>query len=268
MEIAGKVALVTGAGSGIGRATAQNLAARGAKVVLVDLNEAGLKETERSINEAGGEARTVKADVTHEGELHNAFLEATNWGDLKVVFNNAGVGTGRPRFPDAPSPKWRRTIDVDLMAVVAGCQIGIQAMRDTGGGVIINTASMAGLEPFPADIAYAAAKGGVVHVTRSLAPMAEQYNIRVNCVCPGIVDTPMVHRGRAESADEPVDPEMRRIIESLPLIPPQQVADAVLALIEDDSLAGRAMRVAIKGNSLVDFPHLAPMAVAGRSVAD
>jgi NAD(P)-dependent dehydrogenase (short-subunit alcohol dehydrogenase family) len=126
---------------------------------------------------------------------------------------------------------------------------------------------MAGLEPFPADVAYSAAKGGVVFLTRSLAPLAEE-GIRVNCVCPGMVDTPMVHRGRQEGANDRIDPEMRRILESLPLIPPQQVADAMLTFIEDDSLAGRAMRVAIKGNTLVDFPYLAPMAVGGRSVVD
>ena len=146
--------------------------------------------------------------------------------------------------------------------------MAIQSMRERGGGVIINTASMAGLEPFPADVAYSAAKGGVVFLTRSLAPMADQYNIRVNCVCPGMVDTPMVHRGRAESADEPVDPEVRRVLESLPLIPPQQVADAMLQFIDDDSLAGQAIRVAIKGNKVVEFPHLAPMAVGRVSVAD
>jgi hypothetical protein len=83
-----------------------------------------------------------------------------------------------------------------------------------------------------------------------------------------MVDTPMVHRGRQEGANDRIDPEMRRILESLPLIPPQQVADAMLTFIEDDSLAGRAMRVAIKGNTLVDFPYLAPMAVGGRSVVD
>ena len=265
MDIQGSVALVTGSGSGIGRCVAENLARKGAAVALVDLSEDGLRETERSIKDSGGSAEVVPTDVTDQKSLAAAFQKAESMGRLKVVVNNAGVTTGRPRFPD-PESSWRRTIDVDLTAVLAGCQLGIEALRKNGGGVIVNTASMAGLEPFPADVAYSAAKGGVVFLTRSLAPLADE-GIRVNCVCPGMVDTPMVHRGRQEGAgDPPVDPEMRRILESLPLIPPQQVADAMLTFIEDESLAGRAMRVAIKGNTLVDFPYLAPMAVGGRSV--
>lgn len=266
MEIQGSVALVTGAGSGIGRCVAENLARKGANVALVDLNEEGLRETEESIKEAGGRCEVVPTDVSDEKSISDAFKKAEGMGQLKVVVNNAGVTTGRPRFPD-PKSSWRRTIDVDLTAVLAGCQLAIEALRKNGGGVIVNTASMAGLEPFPADVAYSAAKGGVVFLTRSLAPLAEE-GIRVNCVCPGMVDTPMVHRGRQEGANDPIDPELRRVLESLPLIPPQQVADAMLTFIEDDSLAGRAMRVAIKGNTLVDFPYLAPMAVGGRSVVD
>jgi NAD(P)-dependent dehydrogenase (short-subunit alcohol dehydrogenase family) len=266
MDIHGTVALVTGAGSGIGRCVAENLARKGATVALVDLDEEGLHQTEKSIKDAGGSCEAVPTDVSDEKSLARAFKRAEEMGQLKVVVNNAGVTTGRPRFPD-PKSSWRRTIDVDLTAVLAGCQLAIHALRKNGGGVIVNTASMAGLEPFPADVAYSAAKGGVVFLTRSLAPLAEE-GIRVNCVCPGMVDTPMVHRGRQEGANDRIDPEMRRILESLPLIPPQQVADAMLTFIEDDSLAGRAMRVAIKGNTLVDFPYLAPMAVGGRSVVD
>ena len=266
MDIQGTVALVTGAGAGIGRCVAENLARKGASVALVDLSEEGLRETCQSIEGSGGQAEVVPTDVTDEKSLANAFQKADSMGAIKVVVNNAGVTTGRPRFPD-PKSSWRRTIDVDLTAVLAGCQLAIEALRKNGGGVIVNTASMAGLEPFPADIAYSAAKGGVVFLTRSLAPLADE-GIRVNCVCPGMVDTPMVQRGRQEGANDPVDPELRRVLESLPLIPPQQVADAMLTFIEDDSLAGRAMRVAIKGNSLVDFPYLAPMAVGGRSVVE
>jgi NAD(P)-dependent dehydrogenase (short-subunit alcohol dehydrogenase family) len=266
MEISGKVALVTGAGSGIGRAMATNLARKGATVVLVDLQEDGLNETKRMIEEAGGKAEVAVTDVTLDEELEAAFAKARELGDLQIVCNNAGVTTGRPRYPDKSS-RWRRTLEVDLNAVLAGCQLAILAMQEHGkGGAIVNTASMAGLEPFPADAPYSAAKGGVVFLTRSLAPLADE-GIRVNCVCPGMVDTPMVRQGREEGANDPVDPEMRAILEALPLIPTQQVADAMLELVENDENAGRAMRVAIKGNSLVDFPYLAPMAVRGRSVA-
>ena len=110
MEISGTVALVTGAGSGIGRCVAQNIAARGAHVVLVDLDEPGLQETERSINEAGGRCQVVAADVRDDDALKKAFDAAEAAGDLKVVVNNAGVGTGRPRFPDASPKAWKRTI--------------------------------------------------------------------------------------------------------------------------------------------------------------
>ncbi|MPZ23126.1 MAG: SDR family NAD(P)-dependent oxidoreductase [Dehalococcoidia bacterium] len=262
MEVQGSLAVITGAGSGIGRACSTHLAALGAHVALVDIDQPGLQTTERLIAEAGGSCKVLPADVTDESSLRLAFEAAVEWqGPLRILHNNAGIMTPPPPFPDAPSGSWRKVLEVDLAAVVLGVQLGCELMKQSGGGVIVNTASMAGLEPFPADPIYSAAKGGVVLFTRSLLTLQDEYGIRVNCVCPGIVDTPMAQEQRDHS-----EGEARALMESWPLIPAEQVAEALVMLVEDDSLAGQAVRVSLKGNRLVEFPRLAPMTMGGQAV--
>ncbi|OGO50743.1 MAG: hypothetical protein A2148_03350 [Chloroflexi bacterium RBG_16_68_14] len=242
MEIQGKVALVTGAGSGIGRATALRLAREGASVVVADIDEAGGRETMREIEKAGGRAAFVRADVTEEKDVQAmiAFAQET-FGGLDILHNNAGILTDQPRFPDAEPERWSRVLEINLRGVILGTQYGIQSMRQHGGGVIVQTASLAGIIGFATDPVYAATKGGVVLFTASLAPLKDAANIRVNCVCPGIVDTPMLHRGQEAGLEE--EPRLAAMLRDLPLIPPEEVADAVVELIRDDSLAGRAMLI-------------------------
>jgi NAD(P)-dependent dehydrogenase (short-subunit alcohol dehydrogenase family) len=251
VDIATKVALVTGAGSGIGRASAVRLAQEGAAVVVVDVNEEGGRETVQQIESAGpsggsGQARAafVRADVTDEADVRAmiAFAEET-FGGLDILHNNAGIITREPRYPDGDGAAWSRMLDINLRGVILGTQYGIQAMRRRGGGAVVNTASMAGIGyGFPPNPVYAASKGGVVLFTASLAPLKDEANIRVNCVCPGVVDTPMLRH-----ASEAVSDEERRAaagrLASLPLIAPEEIADAVVSLIKDDSLAGRALMV-------------------------
>ncbi len=243
MDPKGKVAAVTGAGSGIGRATALALAGEGALVVVADIDEAGGAETVRQIEAAGGRAAFVHVNVTEGADLDRmvAFAEAT-FGGLDVLHNNAGVATPRPRFPAAAPPDWGRTLMIDLWAVIAGVQAAVPAMRRRGGGAIVNTASMAGLIAYMPDPIYAAAKHGVVGFTRSLTYLKDEANIRVNCVCPGVVDTPMVRRGLAEATPQERS-QIEAMLAQMPMIPPQEIAAAVLELVRDDSLNGEAMGV-------------------------
>jgi NAD(P)-dependent dehydrogenase (short-subunit alcohol dehydrogenase family) len=251
MDISGKVALVTGAGSGIGRASAQRLAKEGASVVVVDLNEDGGRETVAQIESAGpstgsGQARVAffSADVTDEANVMAmiTFAEET-FGGLDILHNNAGIITREPRYPEGDSAAWSRMLDINLRGVILGTQYGIQAMRTRGGGAIVNTASMAGIGVgFPPNPVYAAAKGGVVLFTASMAPLATEANIRVNCVCPGVVDTPMLRVASAAISNEERAASASRL-SSLPILAPEDIADAVVSLIKDDSLAGRALMV-------------------------
>jgi NAD(P)-dependent dehydrogenase (short-subunit alcohol dehydrogenase family) len=245
MDIANKVALVTGAGSGIGRASAVRLAREGASVVVADIDEAGGRETVAQIEKAqAGRAAFVRADVTIEAEVRAmiAFAEST-YGGLDILHNNAGILTGPPRWPDTEPERWMRMLDINLKGVILGTQLAIPVLRKRGGGAIVNTASMAGIGAgFPPNPLYAASKGGVVLFTASLAPLKDEANIRVNCVCPGIVDTPMLHRATeaAGSAEQQISPDVLR---SLKILQPEEIAGCVVELIRDDSLAGRALMI-------------------------
>lgn len=247
MEIRGKVAVITGGGSGIGRATAVRLAKEGAAVVVADLDDAGGRETVARIEHAGGAAVSVRADVTKPEDARRMIgLAEERFGGLDILFNNAGITTGMPGYPSASVEQWQRVLDVNLRAVVLGTQLALPALRTRGGGVIIHTASMAAFVGFPPDPVYAATKAAVVMFTHSMGPLAAD-GIRVNCVCPGIVNTPMLQRGRASG--ETVLPP------NIPLLEAEDIADGVVEIITDDSIAGRALRIA---PGLHDFAKLPP----------
>lgn len=250
MEPKGKVAVITGAASGIGRATAQRLAAAGASIVVVDLDEAMGAETVKLIESAGGTTTFVKADVTDSSDAQRMLDSAiAKFGRLDILYNNAGIAVGSPPFPRAELQRWRRVLDIDLQAVILGTYLAAPIMERQGGGVIVSTASMAGLYPYKEDPVYAAAKAGVVNFTYSLAPWAAKLNIRVNCVCPGVVDTPLVRKG-IEAAKRTGE----RAALPARIIPPIEIAEAVLTLILDDTLAGRALEVRPTGRRLVEAP--------------
>lgn len=249
MDVKGKTAVITGGASGIGRATAELLARKGASVVIADLVEAQGVETVKAIESAGGRAAFIKADVTDEDDARRMLELAVNrFGSLDILYNNAGIAVGLPGYPLAEIKRWRRVIDIDLQAVILGCHLAAP-MMDPKGGVIVNTASMAGLYPYKEDPVYGAAKAGVVNFTYSLAPWASKRNIRVNCVCPGVVDTPLVRRGieAAKRAGHTAGIPAK-------ILQPIQIAEAVLRLVEDDSLFGRAIEVRPTGARLVEVP--------------
>ncbi len=242
-DLEGKAALVTGGGSGIGRATAIALAEAGAAVAIADIDEAGGRETVRLLEEAGGRAAFVHTDVTRWEDIERmvALTEET-FGGIDILHNNAGINAGWPRFPEAPRERWDRTIAVNLWAVIAGTDAAVPAMRRRGGGVIVNTASLAGLVTYDTDPIYAATKHGVVGLTRALAFLKDEANIRVNCVCPSFVDTPLPRR-RLELMTGEERTRWEGILAQIPMIPPSEVADAVLDFVRDGSLAGEAMAV-------------------------
>src|SRR5581483_927583 len=227
MEIAGKTAVVTGGGSGIGKATARLLAAKGATVVLVDIDESLGAAAAAEAASAGGRADFVRADVTTDEGIRAGIERALALaGRLDIMFNNAGILTGTPRFPETPAAQWSQVVQLNFWSVIRGTQLAYESMRSTGGGVIVNTASMAGINPWPMDPVYSATKGGVVFFTKALAGLAEGEGVRVNCVCPTLVETPLL----TEASDRTIAGLVR-----MTRLKPEDVAAAVLRLIEDDS---------------------------------
>ncbi len=201
MRFEGKVCLVTGAGSGIGRATAMGFAQRGGKVAVADVNGENAASVAAEIAAAGGTATAVTADMTNPREI-DAMLDRTveAYGRLDVLHNNAfGVPTtlqGRrmARIADLDQGVWDHTLQVGLTAVMQATRGALQIMLRQGGGAIVNTASISGLFGDYGIAAYNAMKAGVVNFTRVVAMEYAGDNIRCNCVCPGAIDTPLLRR--------------------------------------------------------------------------
>ncbi len=195
MRLLNKVALITGGGGGIGRATALLFAQEGAQVVVVDVNDAAGEETVAQVTRHGGEALYVHADVSQAAACA-AMIQAaeTRFGKLNILFNNAGIM--HPRDDDAVGTDeeiWDLTLAINLKGVYLGCKYGIPALRRAGGGSIINTASfVALLGAATPQLAYTASKGGVLAMTRELAVVHARENIRVNALCPGPLRTELL----------------------------------------------------------------------------
>jgi len=239
VEINGKVAVVSGGASGIGRATVLALAERGAKVLVADMDEVGGRQTVEMVTAHGGTAVFQRCDVTKTEDIQSAFDSAfEQFGRFDIAFNNAGIGEDDFFADDLGT--WKRVIAIDLIAVIDATRLAVLKMRSTGkGGAIVNTASMIGLWPMPSSPVYAAAKAGVVNFSRSLGYLAEESGIRVNTICPEIVDTPLI-----AVLGEEVLADARQ---KGGLLRPDQIAAGVLELIEDESRFGAVMTVTIGG---------------------
>jgi len=235
MRLKEKNAVITGSGSGIGRETALLFAREGARVVVADINEPGGTETVRAIQNAGGNAHFVRTDVSQQNDI-KALIEFTEkeLGHLDILFNNAGVF-----LPEDDSVTntgidiWDMVMDINLKGVYLGCKYGVPAMLRGGGGSIINTASFVAIMGAAApQIAYTASKGGVLAMTREIAVEFAKKNIRVNAICPGPVETPLLKELLADP-----DRRQRRLIH-LPMgrfAKPMEIAQGALFLASDDA---------------------------------
>ncbi|MBN1615594.1 MAG: SDR family oxidoreductase [Deltaproteobacteria bacterium] len=222
-----RIIIITGAASGIGRALSEELAHRGARLVMVDRNGKLLKEAAEAIAKAGGKAWIRELDVRDYAAVHRLVAEVlSGHGRLDYLFNNAGIGVlGEAR--DVDYDDWRRVIDTDLYGVVNGVAAAYPAMVRQGFGHIVNTSSLAGLIPIPGEISYTASKYAVVGLSNALRIEGEDLGVKVSVVCPGLIDTPILRTSKMLK----VDPE--RAAKELPKpISPERCARIILRGVE------------------------------------
>ena len=238
MRLQGKVAIITGAGSGIGRATARLFAKEGAKVVVADSNQNTGLETAQQITAEGGEAAFVPVDVARAIDAERMVQTALDsYGRLDILFNNAGVPG--ESFEETTEEKWRRVIDVNLTGPFLACMYAIPQMKRQGGGSIVNTGSTVSLKATGRSPSYAAAKSGLAMLTRTYANILAKDNIRVNCICPGPIDTASTDAFLRYPRTE--EERQARRAASIARVPlgrtgrPEEVASVVLFLASDES---------------------------------
>ena len=243
-QLEGKVSLITGGGSGIGKASALAFAREGSKVVVADVNVDGGDETVRLIQDTGGEATFVRADVSNASDVSAMVDHAVQtYNRLDCAFNNAGVSRGQGRIHEYAEDDWSRVLDINLTGVWLCLKYEIIQMLNQGGGAIVNTASVMGLVGGSRSPAYGATKHGVVGLTKTAAVDYAQSGIRVNAVCPGYIRTPMIEQGIL------LDPGgEERVVSRHPmhrLGTPEEVAETVVWLCSDAAsfVAGHAMAV-------------------------
>ena len=237
-KLAGKAALITGAGSGIGRAAAALFAAEGASVAIVDINREAAEETARLVSDAGGTALALTADVSSAAQNGAAVDEAAKaLGGLDVVYNNAGVeSTGS--IAEAEEADWDRCFDVNVKGTFLTSRVSIPYLKQSPGGAIVNQASVAALVGVAGLAAYGAAKGALVSLTRAMAMDLAPHRIRVNVLCPGTVHTPLIEPLLIKRGQGDLELGKKMTISKYPigrLGDPIDIARAALFLASDDA---------------------------------
>jgi NAD(P)-dependent dehydrogenase (short-subunit alcohol dehydrogenase family) len=250
-SLQGKRALITGAASGIGRATALLFARQGAAVALVDINQAGGEATAQAIVAEGGQAIFILCDVTQAADCRRAVRTTVErWGGLDILFNNAGI-IRRATVLETTEAEWDRVMAVNVKSIFLLSKYAIPVMAAAGGGSIINTASGWGLVGGKDAVSYCASKGAVVNMSRAMALDHGPQNIRVNCLCPGDTDTAML-RNEAEQLGQPedsflagaADRPLRRLGQ------PEDIAQAALYLASDASAFVTGAALVVDGGGL------------------
>lgn len=227
-----KVALVTGAGTGIGRATSIALAREGAKVMVTDINEKEAMATIDLINEGGGNATFHLLDVSNVESINNTITKIVQAeGSIDLAVNNAGIGGTAAPIHEAKLEDWMMMMNINLTGVFLCLQKELQVMLQNGGGRIVNISSLAGLNGMPMGAPYSAAKHGVIGLTKTAAMEYGKYNIRVNAVCPGFIETPILEGvpDKILEYSTKMRVPMRRIGQ------PEEVANSILWLLSEDS---------------------------------
>ncbi len=198
-----KVAIVTGAGNGMGRATAVLFAQEGASVVIADVDEAGGSSAVAEIMAAGGKAVFVRTDVSKEADVKNMVATAKDkFGALHTIFNNAGIEQPKTPSVDVSEELFDRVIGINLKGTFFCCKHAIPLLLESGGGTIVNNSSVSAFANVGGNISYGASKGAIMSLTRILAIEYSRQNIRVNAICPGVIDTPMNQRNLDLAADQ------------------------------------------------------------------
>lgn len=248
VDFDGKTVLVTGGASGIGETTAKRFAKKGANVVVVDIDESGGRETVQAIEDDKGEATFAAADVSDEDQVFEAIDHAyETYGSLEVLHNNAGIESIPGPIIEQDTEDFERVLSVNLFSVFFGLKHAIPRMIEDGGGAVVNTASLAGINGAPTLGTYAASKHGVVGLTRTAAVEYAPEGIRVNAVCPGFTNTPLVQQYMEMSADDEIvdsdiDDDTRMDPEDSPQLRLQgrlagtgEIADAVVWLASEEA---------------------------------
>jgi NAD(P)-dependent dehydrogenase (short-subunit alcohol dehydrogenase family) len=264
-RVDGKVAIVTGAASGIGRATAETLAREGAKVVVADINGPGAAEVASGIKAAGGESMAFTVDVSDANAVAGMVRAAVEtWGGLHILHNNAALTSPDQHAQDLSVVDmdlgaWQRSLEVNLGGAMLGCRFAVPEMIRSGGGSIINTASNQGLAGDLTQTAYGTAKGAVITLSLFVATQYGKQNVRCNVVSPGLILTP--------SALAACPPEILDTIEKSNLLPrnghAQDLANAVLFLASDESSFVTGQVIRVDGGQLAHLPHFAYLMETG-----
>jgi NAD(P)-dependent dehydrogenase (short-subunit alcohol dehydrogenase family) len=248
-----KVCFVTGAGSGIGRATALSFAREGGKVIVCDINENNAQDTVNEILTAGGEAIALAVNIANREEVENAVAETVkHFGRLDCAVNCAGIaGPVSMKIHEYPDEFWHQQININLTGTWYCMKFQLTQMLQNGGGNIVNLSSAAGLIGQPENSPYAASKHGVVGITRTAAREYATDNIRVNCICPTAIETPMIMEGRRKLAHNPEAKQAAINFQAMKRMgTPQEVADVALWLCSDESSFITGSAIAADGGAL------------------
>ena len=248
-KLANKVAVITGGGSGMGRASALLFAGEGAKVVVLDLYEINARQVSSEIEKSGGSSMSAKVDVAKSSDVHQAFEQAIKrFGRIDVLFCCAGI-TSFGSVVSVSEEEWDRVLDTNLKSMFLCSKYAVPHMIQSGGGSIINMSSVSGLVAGPDEAVYDASKAGIILLTKATALDFGSKGIRANCICPASTDTPFLRR-YADATPDPqkfLDETAKANVAIRRLIQPEEVAKLALYLASDDSAAVTGSAMVIDG---------------------